>query len=137
MEHQPTPLKASQRVSQIALILLALVAIFAGSLQMYLGQPDTTARLDNIHRFLAGIYIACGLIVFWAALTIRKQDTLVFLIAIGVFLGAIGRLVSMSIVGLPEPDGLWLGYLSSEIVIPLVLIFSQLKSNRELRQDSK
>jgi hypothetical protein len=29
---------------------------------MYLGQPETTPRLDNVHRFLAGIYFGSGLI---------------------------------------------------------------------------
>jgi hypothetical protein len=29
---------------------------------MYLGQPDTAARLDNIHRFMAGIYLGTGII---------------------------------------------------------------------------
>jgi len=31
------------------------------------------AGLDNVHRFMAGIYLATGLICFWAAYTIRQQ----------------------------------------------------------------
>ena len=38
------------------------VSMFGGSLQMYLGQPDTTPRLDNIHRFMGGVYLATGII---------------------------------------------------------------------------
>ena len=40
--------------------------MFGGTLQMYLGQPDTTPRLDNVHRFMAGIYLGSALIALWA-----------------------------------------------------------------------
>ena len=48
---------ARQRVVQICLLLVAAIALFGGAVQMVLGQPDTTPRLDNVHRFLAGIYL--------------------------------------------------------------------------------
>ena len=67
---------------------------------MYLGEPETAPRLDNVHRFMAGVYFGSGLIALWAALTIRQQKTLVFLIALSVFLAGTGRLVSISKVGL-------------------------------------
>ncbi len=121
----------SQRVVQVCLFLFAAIGIFGGTVQMSLGEPDTTPRLDNIHRFLAGVYLACGIISLWAGLTIRKQNTLVFLIALGVLLGATGRLVSMSKVGLPEPAGLWLGYLGSEIVVPVVIIVAHAITRRK------
>src|SRR6185369_9391891 len=103
----------SQRISQVCLFLFAAIAIFGGCVQLYLGEPDTTPRLDNIHRFLAGIYLGCGLICFWTAISIKKQNTLVFLICVAVLLSGMGRLISMNIVGLPEPGSLWLGYVSS------------------------
>ncbi|HRJ31212.1 MAG TPA: hypothetical protein PLV21_14295 [Cyclobacteriaceae bacterium] len=58
--------------------------ISGGLLQLYLGQPETTARLDNVHRFMAGIYVGCGIISLWAGITIARQKTLVFLLASGV-----------------------------------------------------
>jgi membrane associated rhomboid family serine protease len=124
----------SQRVVQICLFLFAGIAIFGGMLQMYLGEPDTTPRLDNIHRFLAGVYLACGLICFWTAVTIRQQNTLVFLIALAGLLGATGRLVSMSKVGLPEPNTPWIIYVLVEIIIPVIIIISQMISNQKLKQ---
>ena len=39
----------------------------------------------------------------WAGATTRRQGTLVYLLALGVLLAGIGRLVSISQVGLPEP----------------------------------
>jgi hypothetical protein len=115
------PLTISQIIVQVCLFLVAAIATFGGSLQMYLGQPDTSPRLDNVHRFMAGVYLSTGLICLWAALTIRQQGTLVYLLALGVLLAGIGRLVSMRKVGLPQPAGVWLGYLIPELLIPFVM----------------
>lgn len=115
------PLLASQIVVQVCLYLIAAIAISGGALQFYLGQPDTSPRLDNVHRFMAGVYFSTGLINLWAAMTIRQQGTLVYLLALGVFLAGIGRLVSISRVGLPKPAAVWLGYLIPELVLPLVI----------------
>lgn len=114
-------LTANQLVVQVCLFLTAGIAIFGGSLQMYLGQPDTSPRLDNVHRFMAGVYLATGFICLWTGLTVRHQDTLLYLLALGVFLGGVGRLISIFKVGLPEPRGVWLGYLIPELALPIVI----------------
>ena len=124
-------MSTSQRIVQVCMFLFAAIALFGGCVQMYLGEPDTTPRLDNIHRFLAGIYLGCGIICLWTGVTIQKQNTLVFLICIAVLLSGTGRLISMNIVGLPEPHGLWLGYVSSEIIVPIIAIIGQLITNRK------
>ena len=121
----------SQRVVQICLFIFAAIAFFGGTLPMYLGQPETTPRLDNVHRFLAGLYLGCGLICLWAAITVRGQGILVYLIAIAVFLGGVGRLVSISQVGLPEPAAVWLGYLIPELVLPYVVIAAHAMTQRK------
>src|SRR5262245_28926826 len=121
---------AAQRVVQICLFLVAAIALFGGTVQMILGQPGTTPRLDNVHRFMAGVYLSMGLISLWAGITVRQQGTLVYLIAFGAAMAAVGRLVSMSQVGLPQPGALWLTYLGSEIVLPLVMVWAQ-RSRRE------
>lgn len=116
-----TPLSGSQIVVRVVLFAVAAIGIFGGSLQMYLGQPETSPRLDNVHRFMAGIYLFMGVICAWAAINVREQGTLVYLIAAGVFVAGCGRLLSMSKVGIPEPRALWLGYLTPELVLPIVL----------------
>lgn len=114
-------LSASQIVVQVCLFLVAAIALFGGALQMFLGQPDTSPRLDNVHRFMAGVYFSTGLIALWAAFTIRQQGFLVYLLALGVLLAGIGRLVSISKVGLPKPTTVWLGYLIPELVLPVII----------------
>ena len=115
------PLLASQIVVRVCLFLIAAIAMMGGALQFFRGQPDTTPALDNVHRFMAGVYFSTGLISLWAAVTIRQQGTLVYLIALGVLLAGIGRLVSMRRVGLPQPAAVWLGYLVPELALPFVV----------------
>ena len=127
-----TPMPTSQRIVQICLFIFAAIALFGGTLQMYLGQPLTAPRLDNVHRFMAGIYFGSGLICLWAATTVRQQRTLVLLIGVSVLVAGSGRLLSMSIVGLPEPPALWLGYLIPELLVSVLMIVAQLVANRTL-----
>ena len=134
--HLPTdlpaipPLLASQRVVQVCLFLVAAISVLGGALQMYLGEPQVSPRLDNVHRFMAGVYLSTGFISFWAARTIRQQGTLVYLLALGVFLAGIGRLVSISQVGLPEPVAVWLGYLVPELLLPIVIALAHRATGR-------
>jgi hypothetical protein len=121
---------ASQRVVQISLFLVAAIAIFGGTLQMYLGEPQVSPRLDNVHRFMAGVYLSTGFISLWAASTVKQQGTLVYLLALGVLLAGIGRLVSISQVGLPEPAAVWLGYLIPELLLPVVIALAHRATNR-------
>jgi len=123
----------SQRVVRVCLFLLAAIAMAGGTLQMYLGQPSTTPRLDNVHRFMAGVYLGTGFICLWAAITVRQQGTLVYLIALAVLLAGMGRLVSISLVGLPEPAALWLGYLIPELLLPVVIALAHTATRRRLR----
>ena len=115
------PLTASQLVVRICLFLFTAIALLGGTLQFVMGQPDTTPRLDNVHRFMAGIYFGTGLICLWAAITVRQQGMLVYLIALAVFLAGLGRVASISIVGMPEPRALWIGYLVPELLLPIVV----------------
>ena len=115
-------LSTSQVIVAVCLFIVAAIAMLGGALQMFLGQPDTSPRLDNVHRFMAGVYFSTGLIALWAALTIRQQGLLVYLLALGVLLAGIGRLVSISKVGLPKPTAVWLGYLIPELILPFVIV---------------
>jgi hypothetical protein len=114
-------LSSSQIIVQVCLFVVAAIAILGGALQMFLGQPDTSPRLDNVHRFMAGVYFSTGLISLWAAITIRQQGFLVYLLALGVLLAGVGRLISISKVGLPKPAAVWLGYLIPELLLPIVI----------------
>lgn len=118
----------SQRIIQVSLFLLATISLIGGAIQMYLGEPDVSPRLDNIHRFMAGIYFSMGPLAIWTAITIRKHDTLIFLLSFSVFMAGFGRLISMSIVGIPGP--IFWAYLIPELGIPIVMITAQIFTNK-------
>lgn len=126
------PMPASQRVVQVCLFIVAAIAILGGTLQIYLGEPQVSPRLDNVHRFMAGVYLSTGIINFWAAATIRQQGTLIYLLALGVFFAGLGRLISISQVGLPEPVGVWLGYLIPELLLPIVIATAHRATHRNV-----
>src|SRR5262245_45015650 len=119
---------AGPRVVQVCLFLVAAIALFGGTVQMVLGQPDTTPRLDNLHRFMAGVYFAMGVISLWVGLTVRQHSTLILLIAFAVLMAAVGRLFSMAVVGLPQPHTVWLLYLGSELVVPVAILWGYFAS---------
>jgi len=121
---------ATQRIVQVCLFILAAIALFGGTLQMSLGQPETAPRLDNLHRFLAGIYLGCGFITAWVGVTVRQHGTLVYLIALAVAIAAVGRLISMAKVGIPEPHALWIGYAASELLLPAIIVLAHRASTR-------
>jgi len=127
------PMLLSQRVVQVCLFLVGAIAVFGGSLQMVLGQPETTPRLDNVHRFMGGIYLMSGVMALWAASTVRMHDTLISLMAATAFVGGLGRVLSIIKVGLPEPHALWIGYLVPELLIPIVIIVAQVMTKRQLQ----
>jgi len=53
----PEPaLSASQLVVAVCLFIVAAIAMLGGALQFVLGQPDTSPRLDNVHRFMAALH---------------------------------------------------------------------------------
>src|SRR3954452_25636793 len=81
----------SQIVVRTCLFLVAGIAMAGDALQFYLGQPDTAPRLDNVHRFMAGVYFSTGLISLWAAITVRQQGTVIYLLAFGALLFLTGH----------------------------------------------
>jgi hypothetical protein len=121
----------SQIIVKICLYVVGVIAMIGGLLQMYLGQPESAPRLDNVHRFMAAVYFSTGLINLWAANSIQNQGTLVYLLAFGIFFAGIGRLISIRKVGLPEPTIVWLGYLIPELILPIIIVIFHFLSNQK------
>ena len=89
--------------------MLALIPVVSGALALmgvydpiYLKDKLPAApMLDSNLRFYAGIWVALG-IAMWCILPRIEQHAPVFrLIWAGIFLGGVGRLLSMSFVGMP------------------------------------
>jgi len=83
---------------------------------------------------MAGIYLGTAIICLWAGITVRQQGTLVYLVALGVLLAGLGRLLSISQVGLPEPPALYLGVLAPELLVPCIMVAAQVVAQRHAAQ---
>lgn len=99
----------SRRNLQIATALLAAVPIATGVLTMF-GVADPIyagagvpvhALLDSNLRFFGGVWLGLGLAVAWLVPRIERETTLFRAVWGMIFVGGIGRLLSMVFVGWP------------------------------------
>ncbi|MGY4480557.1 DUF4345 domain-containing protein [Bradyrhizobium sp. USDA 3364] len=98
-----------RRALQIATALLALVPILTGIITM-LGVSDPLYAssgvpalpvLDSNLRFFGGVWLGLGLALLWLVPRIESETVLFRVVWGGIFLGGIGRLLSIMIVGAP------------------------------------
>jgi uncharacterized protein DUF4345 len=90
-------------------ILLGLVALicFAGGMNLLIKGagsflPKTLAAqaiLDNLFRFLAGIYFGLGFLMTWVVFHFQETHELIYFIGIVVLCSGLGRLYSRIRVG--------------------------------------
>ena len=99
----------NKRALQIVSALMGTVPVITGLVQM-MGIHDPLyaslnlpgdATLDSNMRFLAGVWLGLGLASWWLVPRITEQTVLFRVLWSMIFLGGIGRLVSMASVGLP------------------------------------
>ncbi|GHI05809.1 hypothetical protein AQI88_09770 [Streptomyces cellostaticus] len=101
----PTP---ADTIVRVCLLPATAIAIGGGLQQWAQGAPAGGADADNVHRFVAGVSIGWAPLFFWAAATIHRQGVLVYFLAVPIFLGGVGRLVSFAQDGMPTPAGVFL-----------------------------
>ncbi|MCA6102476.1 DUF4345 domain-containing protein [Bradyrhizobium australafricanum] len=129
-----------RRPLQIATALLALVPILTGIITM-LGVSDPLYAsagvpalpvLDSNLRFFGGVWLGLGLALLWLVPRIESESVLFRVVWGGIFLGGIGRLLSMLMVGLPPLP--FAGFTALEVIgAPLFVYWQHLvaKAGRE------
>lgn len=83
-------------------------------------------NLDNQLRYLAGVYagaVTGGL--WWALPRVEERGGAVALAAGAVFLGGVGRCVSMGAVGLPSDPSMIGGLVLELLVAPLLVLWQR------------
>ena len=128
-----TPVTAAHTIVRVCLLLAAAIALGDGLQQLAQGGPAGTADADNAHRFLAGVYVGWAPLFAWAAATIRRQGVLVYFLAVPIFLGGVGRLVSFAQDGMPSPAGVFLASALLEFVLPIVIVSAHSTALRSRR----
>jgi hypothetical protein len=99
----------SKRALQIATAVLGAIPVITGIVTMFgLSDPiyadagiPANALLDSNLRFFGGIWLVLGLAVYWVIPRIEQQTVLFRTLWLMIFVGGIGRLLSMLLVGMP------------------------------------
>ncbi|MFF3248422.1 DUF4345 domain-containing protein [Streptomyces sp. NPDC002870] len=128
-----SPLTPAGTVVRVCLLLATAIALGDGLQQLAQGAPAGAADADNAHRFLAGVYIGWAPLFAWAAATIRRQGVLVYFLAVPIFLGGVGRLVSFARDGMPSPAGNFLASALLELILPIVIVWAHSTALRSRR----
>jgi hypothetical protein len=115
---------------QLASALLGAIPIMTGIIGMFgISDPlyasaslPPSTFLDSNLRFFSGVWLGLGVAMYWIIPTIEKQ-TLLFRALWGmIFIGGIGRLISMLMVGLPPAP--FIGFTALEILgAPLLVLW--------------
>jgi len=99
----------NKRNLQIATAILALVPIITGLIGLTgLNDPlyaalnlPRDATLDSNLRFYSGVWLGVGLAAAWIVPRIERETTLFRALWLMIFLGGLGRLLSLAITGMP------------------------------------
>ena len=79
------------------------------------------AILDSNLRFFGGLSIGLGLLLFRIIPIIEKQQFILRLVSVMIFLGGLGRVVSMAFAG--NPSGLFVLFTLLELLFPLLVLW--------------
>ncbi|MFT3822834.1 MAG: DUF4345 domain-containing protein [Chitinophagaceae bacterium] len=119
-----------ERSLQIILGILSLICLAGGTNFLVKGAgaylPKTTPPqpvLDNIFRFLSGIYFGITFLLIWSIFHITEINTLIYLVGLIVICAGLGRLYSVIKVGSAGKNLYYIMIL--EIVVGLTMIILQ------------
>jgi len=112
---------------QILLGLVAFICLAGGMNLLIKGTtsflPEATApqpTLDNLFRFLSGIYFALGFLMAYVVINVHEINTLIYFIGLVVIFSGLGRLYSRIKVG---PSTKYLFYIMwFEILLGIAII---------------
>ncbi len=119
-----------KRGLQIVTGLLAAIPVITGIIGLFgvhdplyaaAGVPPI-AVLDSNLRFFSGVWLGLGLALYWLIPTIEKQTVLFRVLWGMIFIGGIGRLLSMIL--LSPPPAPFIGFTALEIIgAPLFIVW--------------
>lgn len=111
---------------QILLSLVTLICLLGGlnlllkGAGYFLPANTVTPKLDNLFRFLSGIYFGLGFLLAYVVINIREINDLIYFIGIVVTFSGLGRFYSRVKVG---PSGKYLFFIMwFEIILGIAII---------------
>jgi hypothetical protein len=76
--------------------------------------------LDSNFRYFSGLWFGLGIVLFWIIPSIEKQKIALRIISCMIFIGGIGRVISMITFGIPPV--IFIIFTLLELLFPLLLI---------------
>lgn len=118
----------SKKTLQIVLGLASLAPLIIGLMDYIPGVPkyfptgtEIPAELDSEFRFMVGAFMAYALMGYYIVRNIETAVWPLRIMCIGVFVGGLGRLISILTVGAP-PTGLYISMVV-ELAFPLLILW--------------
>ncbi|MEM7322100.1 MAG: DUF4345 domain-containing protein [Actinomycetota bacterium] len=101
------PFLPGKRVWQAGFLVLALIPATSAVLAMAVGvarflDDDVDVALDSTYRYFGGVYLGVALLALWCLPRIEERANALVLATGAIFLGGIGRLISIADVGAPS-----------------------------------
>lgn len=117
-------------VLQILLAIISMICLAGGANLLLKGAgrflPEGTPpqpTLDNLFRFLSGIYFSMGFLVAWVAFNLPGVGDLIYFVGVVVMFSGLGRLYSKIKVG---TEGRYLNFIMMfEIGLGIVIVLLQ------------
>ena len=126
----------SKRILQAILAVIGLIAIITGALGIVAGMTtdlgdfygvsvspsiEGNIILDSNLRYFSGVWLGLGLILFWMIPSIERQKLVFRLMAIMIFIGGVGRVISILSFGVPSP--VFIVFVLLELLFPVLIIW--------------
>ncbi|WP_299282852.1 DUF4345 domain-containing protein [uncultured Tateyamaria sp.] len=112
---------------QIVVGVLSLIPGFYGVVNLWVGAarflpPEAVnAAIDSQFRFQSGVYFGLAVMIWYVIPRIDREVALFRMIALAIFVGGVGRVVSWVTVG--QPDAIMSGATVLELTVPLLIIW--------------
>jgi len=119
---------------QVFLGLFGVSAISIAALHVVLGPGaipgsiPVNATMDSEDRFYATLFAAYGVALLWCIRGIEGKSMVVYFLALTFLVGGLARLVSVAMVGWPNPFFVAMTVL--ELLIPFFIAFLQWRVSR-------
>lgn len=117
---------------KILLFLVSLICFFGGmnllikGARSFLPEEDypSIATVDNLLRFLSGIYFSAGFLLFWVANNVEEYHTIIYFLGFMVMFSGVGRLISYLKVGSAGKYFIYIMWI--EILLGIIIIILQI-----------
>lgn len=98
------------------------LAHFAIGPEAIIGGTAVNPTMAGEDRFFAGVFLCLGVALLWCARDVQRKRVYINVLAAAVFVGGIGRLVGLILVGTPHP--FYIAMLALELVLPPLMVLA-------------